>query len=295
MKCQEFGTAAQGAGGRIADVLSGGTRSFLATSFSLAGASVWSKGVDTQREIVDENDIVGFHQYEEWREGIHNITAQRHVNAYAEAYAKAFVKAIETTETLGRIMDAAKLKTAYTADSKLSRQLRQVAKLIQTHEGRNSERDFFYVSVGGWDMHSNMKESLATKFLEVNDALSSFVSEMKAQSNWEKVVLFSSSEFGRTLDSNGGGSDHGWAGNHFVIGGSLRGQRVFNAYPTTVAAGSSRDLGRGRLIPEYPWESMLVPIAEWMGVEQAEMTQVFPNLGNFDASLIVPTGELFKA
>merc|ERR1712238_189044 len=97
----------------------------------------------------------------------------------------------------------------------------------------------------------------------------------------EKVVLFSSSEFGRTLDSHGGGS--------------LRGQRVFNAYPSSVAAGSSRDLGRGRLIPEYPWESMLVPIAEWMGVEQAEMTQVFPNLGNFDASLIVPTGELYKA
>jgi len=265
----------------------------------LAGASVWSKGIETQREIVDEKDVVGFHQYEKWRDGIHNITAQRYGNAYAEAYAKAFVGAIETTEVLGRVIDGAKLKTEYTANSKLSRQLRQVAKLIQTHDGRNSERDFFFVSVGGWDMHSNMKASLATKFLDVNEALSSFVSEMKAQGNWEKVVLFSSSEFGRTLDSNGvgsvAGSDHGWAGNHFVIGGGVRGQQVLNTFPSSLAAGSSLDLGRGRLIPEYPWESMLVPIAEWMGVEQGEMTQVFPNLGNFEASSIIPTGELFKA
>merc|ERR1740121_2004908 len=100
---------------------------------------------------------------------------------------------------------------------------------------------------------------------------------MKAQGNWEKVVLFSSSEFGRTLDSNGGGSDHAWAGNQFVIGGSLRKGRVFNRFPLSLAIGSSRDLGRGRLIPEYPWESMLVPIAQWLGVEEDALPEVFPN------------------
>merc|ERR1712039_1114774 len=150
--------------------------------------------------------------------------------------------------------------------------------------GRNSERDFFFVSVGGWDMHSNMKESLATKFQQVDDALQSFVAEMRAQGNWEKVVLFSSSEFGRTLDSNGGGSDHGWAGNHFVISGSLQGKRVFNKFPVSLAEGNRRDLGRGRLIPEYPWESMLVPIAAWLGVEDNAMSEVFPNIGNFNST-----------
>merc|ERR1712151_1255751 len=192
-------------------------------------------------------------------------------------------------------IDSASLKTAYPAETKLGRQLRQVAKLIQTHEGRKSERDVFFVSVGGWDMHSNMRESLATKFQEVDDALRIFVAELKAQANWQKVVLFSSSEFGRTLDSNGGGSDHGWAGNHFVIGGGLREGRVFNQYPSSVAAGNSRDLGRGRLIPEYPWESMLVPIAKWMGVEEDSMSDVFPNLGNFNGSHIIPMNELFSA
>merc|ERR1712061_377841 len=125
-------------------------------------------------------------------------------------------------------------------------------------------------------MGRNMKMSLANNFQQVDAALALFVKEMKQQGNWQKVVLFSSSEFGRTLDSNGGGSDHGWAGNHFVIGGSLREGRVFNQYPSSVAAGNSRDLGRGRLIPEYPWESMLVPIAKWMGVEEDSMSNVFP-------------------
>merc|ERR1740121_3069266 len=278
MKCQEFGTAARGAGGRIADALSSGGSPFSVTSFSLAGSAIWPRGFSTQREIVDERDTVGFNHYEAWREGMHNITAQRHGNAYAEAYVTAFLKAIETTENLGRIVNGAKLKTAYPADWGVGRQLRQVAKLILTHEARNSERDFFFVSVGGWDHHSNMKEALANRFQQVDDALRSFVAEMKAQGNWEKVVLFSSSEFGRTLDSNGGGSDHGWAGNHFVMSGSLQGKRVFNKYPSSVAAGSSRDLGRGRLIPEYPWESMLVPIARWMGLEEEALPEVFPNL-----------------
>lgn len=279
----------------MADVLSSGSHKYTTTSFSLAGAAVWSKGVVTQREIVDPRNTVGFAQYEAWREGIHNITAQRHGNAYADAYAEAFLRAIETTENMGRLMDGAKLKTAYPVTSGLGHQLRQVAKLILTHQGRNSERDMFYVSRGGWDHHSNMKQNLANGFGSVDEALGTFVAEMKAQGNWQKVILFSSSEFARTLDSNGGGSDHAWAGNHFIIGGSIKEGRVFNKFPASLKEGSSRDLGRGRLIPEYPWESMLVPIAEWLGVEQESMSTVFPNLGNFNSSQhIIPRRELFR-
>jgi len=243
---------------------------------------------------VDERDAVGFSQYEAWRDGIHNITMQQHGNAYAEAYVTAFSQAIETTEHLGKLVNEATLKTAFQTNSRVGRQLRQVAKLILTHEGRKSERDFFFVSVGGWDHHRNMKMNLANNFQQVDGALALFVAEMKAQGNWQKVVLFSSSEFGRTLDSNGGGSDHAWAGNHFVIGGSLQGKKVFNRFPSSLAAKNNRDLGRGRLIPEYPWESMLVPLASWMGVENDEMPEVFPNIGNFNSSHIIPMDDMFR-
>merc|ERR1711990_214557 len=106
---------------------------------------------------------------------------------------------------------------------------------------------------------------------------------MGAQKSFDSTVVVSQSEFGRTLTSNGEGSDHGWAGNHFVLGGGIRGGRVFNDFPTSLLQGNDQDVGRGRLIPKYPWENMMVPIAEWMGVEESRLSgSVFPNLANFD-------------
>jgi len=135
---------------------------------------------------------------------------------------------------------------------------------------------------------------LDNKFRGINADLTQWVNEMEAQNVWNDVVLFSSSEFARTLDSNGGGSDHAYAGNHFLIGGSLKGGRIFNQFPESMILGSRQDLGRGRLIPDYPWESFLVPLAQWMGVEDDWLRHAFPNYDNFDPALIIPTAELFS-
>merc|ERR1712012_705475 len=127
-----------------------------------------------------------------------------------------------------------------------------------------------------------------------NTALTSFVDELRAQSVWGSTVLLSASEFARTLDSNGGGSDHAWAGNQFVISGSLRGGKILNRFPAHLRAGNDNDLGRGRMIPEFPWESIMVPIAEWMGMESNERTATFPNIGNFNSSHIIARSALFR-
>merc|ERR1712232_986270 len=101
----------------------------------------------------------------------------------------------------------------------------------------------------------------------VNEGLDSFVTELKAQGVFESVVLFSMSDFGRTLTFNGQGTDHGWAGNHFVLGGSVRGGQMHTDFLATYKENSEFDAGRGRVIPKYPWESMMAPIAEWAGID----------------------------
>jgi len=298
LQCQVMGTSPKGTGGRIADALAEGKAKFSTTSFSMAGTSVWPLGYRTKREIVDNDDGTsgrsGFFEYESWRSSIGNITAQRHGNVYSEAYAQAFRDAIETTENVGKLLSSVSLKTTYRTNSRLEKELFQVAKLIAARGARGAERDFFFVSIGGWDMHSNMKSSLRVRFLEIDQALQGFVAEMKAQGVWDGIIFVTESEFARTLDSNGGGSDHAWAGNHFIIGGGVKGGRVFNNFPTSLVLGNKNDLGRGRLIPEYPWESVMVPIAERMGVESEQLATVFPNLGRFNATTqIIQTNELF--
>ena len=96
----------------------------------------------------------------------------------------------------------------------------------------------------------------------LNQALEDFVTEMKAQDNvWENITMVTTSDFGRTLSSNGAGTDHAWAGNHIVLGGSIIGGQVLNKYPESLLPKSDQDAGRGRLIPTYPWESLCCALA----------------------------------
>jgi cullin-associated NEDD8-dissociated protein 1 len=232
-----------------------------------------------------------------WREAISNITRQQYQHIFSEQYTTMMLDSIESTEDLGRAFENVRLSTAYETRTNLEKQLQQVAKLIKVRDARKAERDFFFVQVGGWDMHSNMKNSLASRFAEINQALKGFVSELKAQQIWDSVVLATTSEFARTLDSNGGGSDHAWGGQQFLIGGALKGGAVLNTFPTSLKEGGYNDLGRGRLIPEYPWESMMVPIGEWMGLDafdQDALNAVFPNLRNFNASFVRGVEAVFK-
>jgi len=122
------------------------------------------------------------------------------------------------------------------------------------------------------------------------------VQELKAQGLFESMVLVTHSDFGRTLTPNSGeGTDHAWAGNHIILGGNIHGGRVFNEFPESLLAESLQDAGRGRLIPKYPWESMMVPIARWLGVEENQEPSVFPNIANFNRTLhMIGQTDLFQ-
>ena len=118
---------------------------------------------------------------------------------------------------------------------------------------------------------------LEENFAEIDAALASFVAEMEAQGRWGDVAVLSVSEFGRTITSNGAGTDHGWGGNHFVLGGAVKGGQVFGQYPDDLSDDGPLSTGRGRIIPTTPWDGVWAPMAEWLGVEAGSMAEVLPN------------------
>ena len=82
--------------------------------------------------------------------------------------------------------------------------MKQVATLIKANtEALHNERDVFYVSLGGFDAHSMVESQMETSLASVDEALASFAAEMKAQGLWDQVTIMQTSEFGRTLTSNG--------------------------------------------------------------------------------------------
>ena len=96
----------------------------------------------------------------------------------------------------------------------------------------------------------------------------------------DRVTTFTTSDFGRTLTSNGRGSDHGWGGNQMVMGGAVRGGAIFGEYPA-LAAGNPLDTGRGRLIPTMSVDEYFAELALWFGVAPSDLDQVLPNVRRF--------------
>ena len=129
----------------------------------------------------------------------------------------------------------------------------------------------------------------------MNHGFKKFVAEMKAQNLFESVVMVTHSDFARTLTPNSGaGTDHAWAGNYVVAGGGIKGGKIFNSFPKSLLPGAEQDAGRGRLIPKFPFENFMLPIAQWMGLEESQFQQVFPNVGNFNSSSFIDKTNLFK-
>jgi uncharacterized protein (DUF1501 family) len=95
------------------------------------------------------------------------------------------------------------------------------------------------------------------------------------------VTLFTASDFGRTLTSNGDGSDHGWGSHHFVVGGGVAGGTIYGDFPPTTY-GTTADIGQGRLVPGISVDQFAATMGRWLGVPDTSTNTILPNIVNFN-------------
>ncbi|MFZ1545949.1 MAG: DUF1501 domain-containing protein, partial [Candidatus Nitrotoga sp.] len=170
-------------------------------------------------------------------------------------------------------------------NSSIAQQLQQVAKLIEARAQTGLKRQVFFVSLGGFDTHSNELNTLSTLFGQLSPALKSFHDATVQLGVSDQVTTFSLSDFGRTFKpASGGGSDHAWGNHHFVMGGAVKGGDLYGRYPTLVLAGPDDAEKEGRWIPTTAVDQYGATLARWFGVANADMAQVFPNLASFGNS-----------
>ncbi len=167
--------------------------------------------------------------------------------------------------------------------SRLGGQLRTVADTIAMRELLNVNRQVFFVETGGFDTHNNQASRISALQDDLVASFSAFRDAMVAQGDWDKVALFTISDFGRTLTENGAGTDHGWGGYGLVMGGGVQGGNIYGtmAAPNTGSDRFTDD--RGRLIPTSSVEQYAATLGRWFGLDDGELQQALPNLANFDS------------
>jgi uncharacterized protein (DUF1501 family) len=182
--------------------------------------------------------------------------------------------------------------------SSLSPQLQMIARLIAAgstpvaNGGFGMLRQIFFCQVGGYDLHTgqtnysandpnNVLEGAHTNLLaELSQSMYAFQRAMEQLGLSDQVTSFTASDFGRTFPSNGQGSDHGWGSHHLILGGAVKGQQTYGQFPVLSVNGPN-DTSTGRWIPTTAIDQYFSTIATWFGVDNSNLSTVFPNIGRF--------------
>ncbi len=142
--------------------------------------------------------------------------------------------------------------------TRLARELQTIARLIA---GGMTTR-VYYLSHGGFDTHAAQSASHARLLTELDEAITAFVGDLKAQGNYDRVALMTFSEFGRRVSENASkGTDHGAAAPLFMLGGGVQGG-LQGAHP------SLTDLHNGDVIHHTDFRSVYATVLEnWLKVD----------------------------
>ncbi|MCY7370137.1 MAG: DUF1501 domain-containing protein [Polaromonas sp.] len=174
----------------------------------------------------------------------------------------------------------------FTAGNPLAEQLRMVTRIIASRTALGSKRQVFFVTLDGFDHHDDLTTKHPVLLGQLSSALSEFYAATQALGVAGQVTAFTASDFGRTLSSNGDGSDHGWGNHHLMVGGAVRGRTFYGAAPpvsvgNTGAPEDQWHIGQGRLLPSTSVDQYAATLARWFGVAESELAGILPNLGRF--------------
>jgi uncharacterized protein (DUF1501 family) len=178
--------------------------------------------------------------------------------------------------------------TRATEANALAVQLQSVAKAIAANAVLGMRRQVFFVSMGGFDNHSNQNRNQPPLLARLAHALGYFDSALANLNGIDmrpQVTAFTASDFSRTFTTNGDGTDHAWGSHHFILGGAVNGGNIYGQYPTLgVDQGAfiNPSMYSNRLIPSMSVDQYAGTIGRWFGLTEGQLDSIFPNLRNFN-------------
>jgi uncharacterized protein (DUF1501 family) len=288
-----------GWGGRMVDLIKDlNSNRIVPMQISLDGSNVWQTGSTVSEYAITPNGATalngynaGWVQYADVQNAmsaaVDSQLAQQYTNLLAQTFTTKKKQALDAYQAFAAA-SAPPLPNGVTfPNTYVGNRLAMIARAIQGRAALGAVRQTFFVQWGGWDHHDDVLGNQAVMLPQISAAIGSFYNALVAMGIQNNVTLFTASDFGRTLTSNSRGSDHAWGSNQLVVGGAVKGQRIYGQYPSLAlnpAAGPEAnplDTGRGRFIPTTSCDQFFAELALWLGVSGSNLSLVLPNVGNF--------------
>ncbi|MBT2300931.1 DUF1501 domain-containing protein [Variovorax paradoxus] len=287
-----------GWGGNIGDLMLTQNTNSLFTCMSVSGNAVFLSGDTALQYQVSTGGAVGINSVKNAnvygsssvKAAMAQLVQQARGHVLENEYNKVTKRAVEAEGSVTSAIGTDFAAGTFPATG-LGNQLKMVARLIRGRSTLGTKRQVFFVSMGGFDLHDNLIANQPGLMKQLSDAMAAFYRQMVAQGMADKVTAFTASDFGRTLASNGDGSDHGWGGHHFIVGGAVKGKQIYGT-PQVVSinndsklAGYEGHVGQGRLIPSTSVDQYGATLASWFGVPASNLESILPNLKNFGGNV----------
>ena len=286
--------ATTGWGGKIGDMALTNNGDGLFSCISVAGNQVFLTGdaalqyqcSATAGAIAVKSASDNFFYQPEMREAFVAMLQQKRSHVLENEYNAVMRRGMAAQAKVSAGLSGVSLNTAFASGNGLADQLKMVARLIGARGALGARRQVFMVSLGGFDLHDYLDTRHGPLLKKVDDAMTAFYQATVELGVADQVTTFTASDFGRTLSSNGDGSDHGWGSHHLMMGGAVRGAAFYGKAPPvsvtdTAAAQDQWHVGQGRLLPSTSVDQYAATLARWFGVTDAELPTVLPNLTNF--------------
>jgi len=278
----------RGWAGKLADLMSSWNDNvYVPMNISLSGQNFAQKGEFVAPYCMGLDGVVTFsvaNSANRWAVLESQLEAVRADSAWAlgSEHATQTLNAYETSVYLKGIMDTAPALSVSWPDTTLARSLKTIADMISVREQLGFRRQIFFVRLGSFDTHNDHLKVQGDHLSNMSDSLAAFQSAMDQLGVTKKVTTFAVSEFGRTLTSNGDGTDHAWGNVWYALGGAVKGGKIYGQFPDQTL-GSNDDVGRGRYIPTTAADQFNATLARWFGVSDSDLDVIFPNLSRFES------------
>jgi uncharacterized protein (DUF1501 family) len=212
---------------------------------------------------------------------------QHYTNLLTESFSQLTKQSVDAQQVFQSQFDSATAQLGSTLDALfppnnyVATTLKAVIKTIKIRSLLGLRRQTFFLSYGSWDHHGELLNTEAGMLSTLDTAIGAYQQALKTLGLEDDVITFTASDFGRTLRSNGRGTDHAWGNNAMVFGGKVDGGKIYGTYPDLTLDGPD-DVGRGgRLLPSTSADLYFAELLRWFGVTPGNMPYVLPNIANF--------------